>query len=293
MNKARPEHVAPAYIFYGDDEAKKYTMNTRIMNIQTDMTERALQILAIPEGKKSLILDIGCGSGISGQVLEEHGHDWVGVDIAPSMLDIAAEREVNGDLIKWDMGHGLPFKPGSFDAAVSISAIQWLCCAENNKQNPYKRMKRFFQDLYSVLVKGGRCAFQFYPETPEQIENLTNAAMKNGFTGGLIVDYPNSKKAKKYFLFLMAGYSEEIVNDAKKAIYLPKALGEDYNSDEEEKQVSVFKSEKRNHKKRTQWDRKGISYVDWVKNKKERQRRQGRSVRPDSKYTARKRKDRF
>mmetsp|Transcript_5935 Transcript_5935/g.5096 ORF Transcript_5935/g.5096 Transcript_5935/m.5096 type:complete len:157 (-) Transcript_5935:38-508(-) len=156
-------------------------------------------------------------------------------------------------------------------------------------------MRRFFEDLYSVMVKGGRCAFQFYPESPEQIENLTNAAMKNGFTGGLIVDYPNSKKAKKYFLFLMAGYSEEIMSDAKKAIYIPKALGEgDNGENEDEKQVSVFKDKNRSlRNKRTQWGRKGINHVDWVKNKKERQRRQGRDVRPDSKYTARKRKDKF
>ena len=157
-------------------------------------------------------------------------------------------------------------------------------------------MKRFFQDLYAILVKGGRWAFQFYPETPEQVESLTHAAMKNGFTGGLIVDYPNSKKAKKYFLFLMAGYSQDIVDDAKKLIYMPKALGEDGKSDddEEEKQISVYKDQKKNHnKKRTKWDRKGITYTQWVKNKKERQRRQGRSVKPDSKYTARKRKDRF
>lgn len=158
-------------------------------------------------------------------------------------------------------------------------------------------MKRFFQDLYAVMVKGGRCAFQFYPESPEQIENLTNAAMKNGFTGGLIVDYPNSKKAKKYFLYLTAGYSEEILNDAKKAIYLPKALGEGEDSEnEEEKQISVFKDHKKSSSKfskRTQWGRKGINHTQWVKNKKERQRRQGNDVRPDSKYTARKRKDQF
>lgn len=126
MHKARPEHIAPAAIFYGDSEAKKYTENTRIMTIQTEMTERAMNILAIPEGKTSLILDIGCGSGLSGKVIEDQGHDWIGVDISPSMLEIAAERETRGDLIKWDMGHGLPFKPGTFDGAVSISAIQWL-----------------------------------------------------------------------------------------------------------------------------------------------------------------------
>ena len=55
--------------------------------------------------------------------------------------------------------------------------------------------------------------------------------MKNGFTGGLIVDFPNSKKARKYFLFLMAGYSEQIIREAEEAVYLPKARseGEDYN----------------------------------------------------------------
>ena len=64
---------------------------------------------------------------------------------------------------------------------------------------------------------------------------ITSAAMKNGFTGGLIVDFPNSKKAKKYFLFLMAGYSEEIIKEAEEAVYLPKARqdGEDYNFDED------------------------------------------------------------
>ena len=65
---------------------------------------------------------------------------------------------------------------------------------------------------------------------------ITSAAMKNGFTGGLIVDFPNSKKAKKYFLFLMAGYSEEIIKDAEKAVFLPKAReeGEDYDFDSDE-----------------------------------------------------------
>ena len=66
------------------------------------------------------------------------------------------------------------------------------------------------------------------------------------------------------------------------------------SDDEEEKQISVYKDQKRNHNnKRTKWERKGITYNQWVKNKKERQRRQGKSVKADSKYTARKRKDRF
>ena len=45
------------------------------------------------------------------------------------MLDVAREREVEGDLCLHDLGHGLPLRPGSFDGAISISAVQWLCNA--------------------------------------------------------------------------------------------------------------------------------------------------------------------
>ena len=62
---------------------------------------------------------------------------------------------------------------------------------------------------------------------------ITNAALKNGFTGGLIVDYPNSQKAKKYYLFLMAGYSEEIMNEARQVI-MPKAKTGDTDSEDED-----------------------------------------------------------
>ena len=48
----------------------------------------------------------------------------VGVDISKSMLDVAREREVEGDLILGDLGEGLPFRAGAFDGAISISALQ-------------------------------------------------------------------------------------------------------------------------------------------------------------------------
>ena len=34
---------------------------------------------------------------------------------------------------------------------------------------------------------------------------LTSAAMRAGFSGGLVVDFPHSTRAKKYFLVLMVG----------------------------------------------------------------------------------------
>lgn len=50
------------------------------------MTYRALELLNLPAEEPAFLLDIGCGSGLSGEILDEQGHIWVGVDVAPSML---------------------------------------------------------------------------------------------------------------------------------------------------------------------------------------------------------------
>lgn len=68
-------------------------------------------------------------------------------------LEVAVERETGGDLILGDMGVGLPFRPGSFDGAMSISAIQWLCHANTSAQQPAKRLFRLFTSLYASLVR--------------------------------------------------------------------------------------------------------------------------------------------
>lgn len=169
------------------------------------MCERAIELLTLPADETSLILDIGCGSGLSGEAIDEAGHIWIGIDISQSMLNIAADREVEGDLTLGDMGQGMPFKAGTFDGAISISALQWLCNADKTSHHPPKRLYKFFSSLFSCLTRSARCVFQFYPENSEQIQMITTQAMKAGFYGGLVVDFPNSTKAKKYFLVLMTG----------------------------------------------------------------------------------------
>ncbi|KAH9503846.1 18S rRNA (guanine1575-N7)-methyltransferase [Bulinus truncatus] len=267
----RPEHQAPPEIFYNETEAAKYTNNSRMIEIQQKLSERALELLALPADVPCYILDVGCGSGLSGEVLTDNDHVWVGLDISPSMLDVAVDREVEGDLILGDMGYGLPFRPGTFDGAISISALQWLCNADKKYHSPAKRMLVFFRTLYAALSRGARAIFQLYPENSEQLELLTQQAMKAGFTGGLVVDYPNSTKAKKIFLCLFCGGSSQI---------LPQGLGtEESNTDVVQKAG-----------KRERFRKSVKSSRDWVIEKKERRRRQGKETRPDTQYTGRKRK---
>jgi len=276
---SRPEHQAPPEIFYDDKEAEKYTSSSRMIEIQSTMTLRALELLNIPENKPSLLLDIGCGSGLSGEILTEHGHVWIGLDISQSMLKVAAERETDGDLFQSDMGQGLPFRPGSFDGAISISALQWLCNADKSSHIPKKRLNIFFQSLYNCLIRGAKAVLQFYPEDPAQMQMITESAMKCGFTGGLVVDYPNSTRAKKYFLCLFAGQSNEP---------LPRGI-----EGEEENRNTVSVVGRKKHGKGKREERVSVKSKEWILHKKDRQRRQGKEVKPDTKYTGRRRPTAF
>jgi hypothetical protein len=180
-----------------------------------------------------------------------------GLDISPAMLEVASDREVEGDLCLHDLGHGLPIRPGSIDGAISISAVQWLCnavsgtstragrqgvlcCAvlcklqqvpaggvlwvrrqpskiptchslsyiptfsptlisliphphlqDTSANEPRRRLRRFFESLYACLSKGARAVLQVYPANTDQAAMMTNAAMRAGFSGGLVVDFPH------------------------------------------------------------------------------------------------------
>ena len=275
----RPEHTSPPQEFYGPVEAAKYTASSRIISIQNEMAYRALELLAIPDGNSAYILDIGCGSGLSGEVLTEEGHEWVGLDIAESMLKVAKEREVDGDLFLQDIGQGLGFRAGVFDGCISISVIQWLCNADDSSHVPRKRLMNFFNSLYTCMARGARCVFQFYPENNHQMEMIVGSSMKAGFSGGLVVDYPNSTRAKKYFLCLFAG--------ASTASALPKGL----ETTQEEHAGVVYNKERIKVGRKA--SKKKVIDKDWVLRKKELNRVRGKVTPLDSKFTARKRRTKF
>ena len=76
--------------------------------------------------------------------------------------------------------------------------------AAKKSDNPFKRCCKFFQSLYDSLWIGARAVLQSYPDGKNQLE-ITTAAIKLGFTGGLVVDFLNSTRAKKYYLVIEAG----------------------------------------------------------------------------------------
>uniref|UniRef100_A0AC35TU88 Ribose-5-phosphate isomerase n=1 Tax=Rhabditophanes sp. KR3021 TaxID=114890 RepID=A0AC35TU88_9BILA len=267
---SRPEHSGPPELFYNETEAGKYNKNTHILEIQSEMTDRAIDLLELPDGFRGYILDIGCGSGISGEVLTEREHDWIGIDVAESMLRLAVtDRQVEGDLIHRDAGHGMPFRAGVFDGAISISAIQWLCHANATNEKPRKRLVRFFQSLYGSMTRGSKAVFQYYPESDAQADLIKGAALKAGFAGGTVVDFPDSPRKKKFYLVLNTGGTQS----------LPRALNEGDEQDEDVDQCDFIGSRTFEIGNRKRKIVKGSK--DYIQAKKERMRRQGKEVRED------------
>eukprot|EP00531_Pseudo-nitzschia_arenysensis_P019154 CAMPEP_0116122204 /NCGR_PEP_ID=MMETSP0329-20121206/4092_1 /TAXON_ID=697910 /ORGANISM="Pseudo-nitzschia arenysensis, Strain B593" /LENGTH=320 /DNA_ID=CAMNT_0003616041 /DNA_START=96 /DNA_END=1061 /DNA_ORIENTATION=- len=319
---SRPELTGHASNFYNEKEARKYNSSSRMINVQREITLRAIELLLLPPDETSLVLDIGCGSGLSGLVLEEKGHVWVGCDVSRDMLQVAHERmeesyktvdgggenaEMNdsdeeddvdndvlpstGDLMHHDMGTGLPFRPATFDACISISALQWLCYSNSSSQVPKRRLVRFFSSLYSILKKSARAVLQFYPETAEQAVLISECATAVGFGGGIVVDYPNSAKAKKHYLVLSC--------DRTVRKQLPKGMmGDEQMTNNGRNHVQVSSSqgrqqEARRGKAKPIRKKKGVKTKEWILHKKETQRKKGKIVRPDTKYTARRRRGKF
>lgn len=337
---SRPEHSRAPEDYYDETEAAKYAGSGRMHTVQREIARRALELLSLEPGMPHVVLDVGCGSGLSGEVIADEGHAWIGFDISPAMLDIArrslierrqVEEDVDddqadedgsddemepdrpsdegddvddlseskpawhgcGDVVQLDMGHGLGVRPNSVDGCISVSAVQWLCYSHRAGEVPHRRLRAFFASLYACLRRGARAAIQLYPESPEQMEMITNAAMAAGFTGGVVIDYPNSAKAKKFYLVLFAGAAD------KRTPELPRARAgrsrDDEREDEPTVRVEGRGAQHRHSGKRAHGrsDRPAKKSRQWIQAKKETQRRQGKEVRPDSKYSGRKRSGKF
>ncbi|KAF8449830.1 S-adenosyl-L-methionine-dependent methyltransferase [Terfezia claveryi] len=280
---SRPEDTLPPDLFYNDTESRKYTTSSRIRNIQSSMTHRALSLLSL--SRPSFILDIGCGSGLSGEILTSEGHTWVGMDISASMLAVALDSETSGDLLLADMGQGIPFRPGTFDAAISISAIQWLCNSETTSEcdgTPQQRLARFFDGLYASLKRGGKAVCQFYPKNDAQKTMICAAATKAGFGAGLLEDDPETKNRKLYLVLTVGSEIEEgRKGDITEVV---KGLeGVEVHDTRAGRGVQGGRVQKKAVK----------GSRSWILRKKEQMRKKGRDVGQDSKYTGRKRRIQF
>ena len=96
MSRAPREAVRPeeraggdADKYYDREVTEAYTeLNVRT---QSELTTRCLDMLCLEgEARDAVLLDVGCGSGLSGETLTRQGYrGWVGIDASAAMLERA------------------------------------------------------------------------------------------------------------------------------------------------------------------------------------------------------------
>lgn len=82
------------------------------------------RIFAEHAPESAVVLDAGCGTGLSGQGLRERGFSrLVGIDLSPEMLDIARDKGVYEALEIADLTRPLQFAADRFDAVYCIGVL--------------------------------------------------------------------------------------------------------------------------------------------------------------------------
>lgn len=182
-------------LYFSKASAIAYEKNKRMRKIQKEMTERAIELSNFK--KNSKILDIGCGTGFSTQVLVDNKFKAKGIDISEPMIEIAKSKELD---VKTADFKNIPFKKEEFDGIVSISALQWITGKSYDEIiNNYNKTAKEF---YRVLKKNGKAVIQFYPKTEKAFEIAIKSFKKAGFSIVIAEDYPDTRKRKRYIILV-------------------------------------------------------------------------------------------
>lgn len=155
-------HLSRAYGLDGVDATQKFysdwaaTYDAEVLENGYATPKRCAKALAHCVQTKDLsILDIGCGTGLSGKFLSEAGFTQIdGCDINPDMLEIAKVREIYRQLWRSDLNDPFPFDTGMYDVIAAIGVI-------GSGAAPVE----VFYDMMKKLGSGGFAVFSFNDHT--------------------------------------------------------------------------------------------------------------------------------
>lgn len=136
---------ARAEIEYFDKFADNYS--ACFEEIARSMCLELFELLQFDLEKQPLkILDVGCGSGVTGRMLAEKGYEVTGIDLSPKMVDLA-NRKAGGSPFHALVGDitRTSFSSDHFDLCLSISCLHHFL-------DPVPAL----EEISRVLKMGGR-----------------------------------------------------------------------------------------------------------------------------------------
>jgi SAM-dependent methyltransferase len=102
-----------------------------------------------------LVVELGCGSGISLENLSDAGYDVLGIDIAPDMLALARERVPGAELRHESIWEA------ELPPCVGVTAIGEVLNYAADARAGEERLPELFARIHEALVPGAVFVFDF------------------------------------------------------------------------------------------------------------------------------------
>ena len=201
---------------YLDQKASEYNNSRSMERNQKHSTLLSLKFLfdkkldeisgkALHIEDNFLILDLGCGTGFSSEILIEKGFNVIGVDILEDMLYKAREKKRNDknyenlDLILADINF-LPIQNNKIDHIISISSYNFIIHGLEQYGEKFKQINDTAKSLHKLLKANGRIIIEFYPKDEKELNIFNKSFINNGFEGFMIKRNPLQKAGQTYLL---------------------------------------------------------------------------------------------
>lgn len=201
---------------YIEEKAEEYDSSKWMERNQKRTTSLTIQYLfddklngnsstGIIKGEPFLILDLGCGTGYSSEVLIQNGFRVVGIDILYDMVSKAREKkEFSKDLkilelILADINF-LPIRVNSIDHIISISSYNFITYGMENFGEKVKLLNDTGKYVNDILKQNGRVVIEFYPKDDNELKIFNKSFINNGFEGFMVKNNPNQKSGQTFLL---------------------------------------------------------------------------------------------
>ena len=201
---------------YIHDKADEYDSSKWMERNQKRTTALTIQYLfdeklndmnssGIEMGEHNLILDLGCGTGYSSEVLIQNGFRVVGIDILNDMLSKARQKKqlskdfLSLELILADINF-LPIRVSSVDHIISISSYNFITYGLENFGEKVKLVNDTSKYLNKILKQNGRIVIEFYPKDDQELKMFNKSFINNGFDGFVVKNNPNQKSGQTFLM---------------------------------------------------------------------------------------------